>query len=172
MSDTDPKAPPPTAPHVLTVEDLWALSTYDFTVINGPGGRPCIFKLRRMDLLTQLMEDVINAPLLKAAMDVIADVQAWIAEGDGRTFESAFQNLDAPKRRTVLEQLQHYAVKVVLTPKLTLDPASEPDAFPVTLLGADTLFGIWNHTPPTATVPRLSEVAAEDFRSAAGAHTH
>jgi hypothetical protein len=168
MSTESTPAPP--APHVLTVEDLWALSTYDFTVVNGPGGRPCVMKLRRMDLLTQLMEDVINAPLLKAAMDVIADVQAWIKEGEGRTFESAFENLDAPKRRTVLEQLRHFAVKAVLTPKLTLDAAAEPDAFPVQLLGADTLFGIWNHTPPQASVPRLSEVAAETFRPEPGPH--
>jgi len=164
MSDT--KA---AEPLVLTVDDLWALNTYDFTVVNGPGGRPCVLKLRRMDLLTQLMEDVVNAPLLKAAMGVIKEVQDWINEGDGRTFESAFENLDAPKKRTVLEQLQHYAVKVVLTPKLTMDPAAEPQAFPVALLGADTLFALWNHVPPTPTVPRLSEVAAEEFRPAGSA---
>lgn len=156
-------------PHVLTVRDLWALHTYDFTVLNGPDGRPCVMKLRRMDLLTQLMEDVVNAPLLKAAMGVIKDVQDWINEGEGRTFESAFENLDATKKRTVLEQLQHYAVKIVLTPKLTMDAAQDPDAFPVTLLGADTLFAIWNHTPPAASVSRLSEVAAERFSEDASA---
>lgn len=165
-------------PHVLTVQDLWALNTYDFTVVHGPGGRPCVLKIRRMDLLTQLMEDVVNAPLLKAAMAIIKDIQDWINEGDGRSFESAFQNLDGPKKRTVLEHLQHYAVKAVMTPKLAscscatcATPARPPiaaDEFPVTLLSADILFAIWNHTPPNATISRLSEVAAEEFRQEAG----
>lgn len=164
-------------PYVLTAEDLWALNTYDFTVLNGPGGRPCVMKLRRLDLLTQLMEDVVNAPLLKAAMAVIKEVQDWMKDGDGRTFESAFENLDARRKRTVLEQLQHFAVTAVLTPKLAgcrCASCAMADArpvgtgeFPVTLLSADTLFAIWNYTPPQATLPRLSEVAATEFRDGA-----
>ncbi len=156
-------------PHVLTTDDLYALCTYDFTVVNGPGGQPCVFKLRRMDLLTRMMEDAISQPLLKAAMAVIEDVRTWLQKNSDQTFESAFQHLDTEKRATVLEHLRQYAVKSVLRPKLTLDVAAEPDAFPVQLLTADILFGIWNYTPPNPAIPRLTEAAAENFRAAAGA---
>lgn len=155
-------------PHELTSEDLWALTTYDFEVTKGPGGRPCVFKMRRMDLVTQLMEDVVNAPLLTAALGIIQEVQEWIREEDGRNFESAFQNLSAENKRTVLEQMQRFACMTVLRPRLTREPEQDPGAFPVALLSAQTLLDIWKHDPPHATVPRLSEVAATDFRPAAG----
>lgn len=157
------------APHTLSVADLWALQTYDLTIAHGPGDRPLVMQLRRLDLMTRLLEDTVNAPLLQASMAIIKEVQDWIAEGQDRTFESAFQNLSAEKKRTVLEQLAHNACKVVLAPKLTLDPAAEPDAFPVMLLGASILFDIWNHIPSGATVPGLSEVAAATFRPEPGA---
>lgn len=156
-------------PHVLSVEDLWALTTYNFTLLEGPGGRPCVLKMRRMDLLTRLMEDVVNAPLLKAAMEIVADVQQWLREDSTRAPLSAFENLDDEKKRTLLEAMQQFACKVVLQPPLTLDRQKEPHAFPVTMFTAEMLFAIWNHKAPDATVPRLSEVAATRFSEAAGA---
>jgi hypothetical protein len=154
------------APHELTVEDLWALTTYDLPVTKGPTGRPGVLKMRRMGLMTQLMEDVVNAPLLKAANDIMVDVQAWLKENEGSSFESAFNHLSPEKRETVLEHLHRFACKAVLRPRLTLEPEQEPTAFPVRLCEAELLFQIWNHEPPDAVVPRLSEVAAADFRPA------
>lgn len=155
------------APHVLSVADLYDLTTYDFTVANGPGGRPCVLKLRRMDMLTILMEDIVNAPLMDAAMKVIGEVREWLKENTNDTFESAFEHLTPEKKQTVLDHLRLYATKVVLQPKLTLETPAPADAFPVQLFRADTLFAIWNHTPDAAVIQRLSEVAAEQFRPSA-----
>lgn len=166
MSDTQQPTPTP-APVILTAKDLEELNTYLFTVQNGPGGRPLCLKCRRIDLFTQLMEDVINQPLLDAATGIMNQVQKWANE-EGGSFTSAFERLQPAEKNTVLEQLRRYAVTAVLEPKLSMEMPAPAGTFPVHMLSADLLFGLWHFTPPQATISRLSEVAAKDFRAEPG----
>jgi hypothetical protein len=142
-----------TTPHVLTPADLWTLNTYDLTVHEGPGGQPCVFKMRRLDLVTQMMEDVTNAPMMKAALQVCAEVVAYQRTHEGASFATAFDALGADKKRLVLEQLRRFACSAVLTPKLVMPAPGvdlAADEFPVTVLGTATLLAIWNDNPPPA----------------------
>jgi len=148
--------------------DIKDATTFDFPFRTLPDGTVITFKCRRLDVLTQLMEDVVNAPMMKAAEAITKEIQEWI-RAEGGNFISAFQNLDSEQRGTMLEQLRRYACATILEPKFVMGTPANADETDVRMLGADTLFALWYHVPESGAAPRLSEVAATTFRHEAGA---
>lgn len=155
-------------PYVLTAEDMDALTSYDFPVHDGPGGRPCVFKMRRLELLTLLLENIVPSEIYQAALAAYAKAKEHIDEKRAETFADAFGLLSDDEKIVILEKLHRFACAAVLQPTLVRTPTGAPGEFPVTRLSVDLLMAMWNYTPPTASVPRLSGVAATEFCGAAG----
>lgn len=147
-----------------TPSDIANITTFDFPFRTLPDGTTVTFKCRRLDLLTQLLEDVVNAPLMNAALDIIKQVQEWIRETGG-SFESAFLQLESNQKNTVMEQLRRFACAAVLEPKFVMGAPANASETSVQALGADTLFALWHYQDTPSLVPRLSEVAATTFRA-------
>jgi hypothetical protein len=158
-----------TTQRTATAADVVEETTFDFHYRTKADGTPLIFKCRRLDMLTQLMEDVVNAPMMKAAAPIIQQINDFVAEntpGADMMMFSAFLQLQPDQKDTILEQLRRFACASIIEPKFVMGTPGHNEA-PIQLLGADTLFALWNRHSLNDGAPRLSEVAAQTFRGAA-----
>ena len=158
-----------TPSRTATAADVAGLTTFAFPFRTLADGTLVTFTCRRLNLLTQLLEDVVNAPLLTAAMEIIKDVQDWITEEAG-TVESAFLQLQPQQKHTIMEQLRRFACAAIIEPTFVMGAPANEHETNVAVLEADTLFALWNYANPDQQAPRLSEVAARTFRDGADAN--
>lgn len=163
----DPNRP---APPTATVDDLFALATYDFPLVLHAGtahARTVVLKLRRIDAMTRLVEDIVPMPLMMAATQVIGKVAEHMGgEQSEVAVGQAFASLTEDERAELREMLWRNAIAVTVAPPLSL--GETPGTFPVTLLSIETLLRIYMQNPPHVLAPMPGGAAGEDFRPAVG----
>jgi hypothetical protein len=161
-------APSVPALPTATVDDLRDLATYDFPITIR--GQVKVIKLRRLDVLTRFVEDILPLPLMAAASRVLEKIQAAGEGLDGAAKDvatgEAFAALDDEERSDLREMLRRNAVAVAVAPPMSL--ADMPGTFPVRLLSTEMLLRIYNETPPALPAPMLGGAAGEDFRTPIG----
>lgn len=160
----DPTRPAlPTA----TVDDLFALATYDFPI--AVRGVTKVLKLRHLDPLTRFIEDSIPMPLMAAATQVIEKIMRAggdLDEGEARdaALGDAIAALPGEEMATLREMLWRNAVLVAVEPKLSI-AGETPGTFPVRLLDMGTLLRIYNEHPQEELLQAVpGGAAARDFR--------
>ena len=119
-----------------------------------------LFKMRRADLPTLLMEGIVPKPLL-AAVVKLEKTRNW--DGDPMT---ALAESTPEERGNMTEMMRRCAVAMTVQPQLTHDPAAamaNDDLLDVAILTTTDLMIIWKAVLGQAKIVEISPVEATTF---------
>lgn len=141
------------APTVLDPAAFRARQLFDVEIEPGT-----IVRVRKLDMITMVMENVLPMPMLKAMTDLMA------MREEIRADPSKFLEIPETTKAATVELLRRYACAAVVSPVVVSEDDNHPQHLPVALLSMEQLMAIWSATPPGSEV---TPVVAERFRGAA-----
>jgi hypothetical protein len=128
-------------------------------------------ELRRMDMMTMLLNNAMPLPMLDSAMNFEAQLAANAEKrkADGlppQTQLEQYAQVDKTLMRDMLDAMRQYAIIHVVKPVIVQEDDGNPEHIPVTMLTSDQLLGIFYASPEgeEKEAPVINKDEATEFR--------